>query len=94
MNKDIIELQDDVTGSSLYSNDLAPVPSTLRTWSKWHLAAIWVGMAVCIPTYLLASYMIKTGLNWYEALIIIGLANLIISCSVDVVDAFDSTYRS
>jgi cytosine/uracil/thiamine/allantoin permease len=79
MNKDIIELQDDVTGSSLYSNDLAPVPSTLRTWSKWHLAAIWVGMAVCIPTYLLASYMIKTGLNWYEALIIIGLANLIIT---------------
>ncbi|MCB0374631.1 MAG: NCS1 family nucleobase:cation symporter-1, partial [Sinomicrobium sp.] len=40
---------------------------------------IWVGMAVCIPTYLLASYMIKTGLNWYEALIIIGLANLIIT---------------
>jgi cytosine/uracil/thiamine/allantoin permease len=36
-------------------------------------------MAVCIPTYLLASYMIKTGLNWYEALIIIGLANLIIT---------------
>jgi cytosine/uracil/thiamine/allantoin permease len=79
MNKDIVELQEDVSNSSLYSDDLAPVPLIQRTWSKWHLAAIWVGMAVCIPTYLLASYMIKSGLNWYEALIIIGLANLIIT---------------
>lgn len=79
MNKDIVELHEDVSKSSLYSDDLAPVPANQRTWNKWHLAAIWVGMAVCIPTYLLASYMIKTGLNWYEALIIIGLANLIIT---------------
>ncbi len=79
MNKDIVELHEDVSKSNLYSEDLAPVPPSQRTWNKWHLAAIWVGMAVCIPTYLLASYMIKTGLNWYEALIIIGLANLIIT---------------
>jgi cytosine/uracil/thiamine/allantoin permease len=78
-NQDIVELHEDVSNSSLYSEDLAPVPASKRTWSKWHLAAIWVGMAVCIPTYLLASYMIKTGLNWYEALIIIGVANLIIT---------------
>ncbi len=79
MNKDIVELQEDVSNSPLYSEDLAPVSKENRTWNKWNLAAIWVGMAVCIPTYLLASYMIKTGLNWYEALIIIGLANLIIT---------------
>jgi nucleobase:cation symporter-1, NCS1 family len=79
MNKDIIELQEDVSKSPLYSEDLAPVPVNKRTWTKWNLAAIWVGMAVCIPTYLLASYMIKTGLSWIEALIIIGVANLIIT---------------
>lgn len=78
-NHDIIELQEDVSHSPLYSHDLAPVPKSKRTWNKWNLAAIWVGMAVCIPTYLLASYMIKTGLDWLEALIIIGLANLIIT---------------
>ena len=78
-HKDIVALNEDVSQSPLYSDDLAPVPATQRTWNKWHLSAIWVGMAVCIPTYLLASYMIKTGLNWYEALIIIGLANLIIT---------------
>ncbi|RLD28997.1 MAG: hypothetical protein DRI75_04850 [Bacteroidetes bacterium] len=79
MNKDIVELQEDVSRSPLYSEDLAPVPVNKRTWTKWNLAAIWVGMAVCIPTYLLASYMIKTGLSWIEALIIIGVANLIIT---------------
>lgn len=79
MNRDIVELHEDLSQSPLYSEDLAPVPPSKRTWNKWNLAAIWIGMAVCIPTYLLASYMIKTGLNWYEALIIIGLANLIIT---------------
>ncbi len=79
MDEEIVELHEDVSQSPLYSDDLAPVPPSKRSWSKWHLAAIWVGMAVCIPTYLLASYMIKTGLIWYEALIIIALANLIIT---------------
>ena len=65
--------------SLLYSKDLAPTPPEGRTWNKWNLAAIWVGMAVCIPTYLLASYMIRSGLSWYSSLIIIGLANLVIT---------------
>ena len=69
----------DLTSSPLYSEDLAPVPTGLRTWNTWHMAALWIGMAVCIPTYLLASYMIKSGLSWQEALIIIGVSNLIIT---------------
>lgn len=79
MQEEIIELQEDVSASPLYSEDLAPVPKDQRTWNMWSLAALWVGMAVCIPTYLLASYMITSGVNWYAALIIIGLANLIIT---------------
>ncbi len=79
MSKEIVELQEDLSSSPLYSEDLAPVPKEKRTWSVLNLAALWVGMAVCIPTYLLASYMIKTGLSWWEALIIIGVANLIIT---------------
>lgn len=69
----------ELTASPLYSEDLAPVPAALRTWNTWHMAALWIGMAVCIPTYLLASYMIKSGLSWQEALVIIGVSNLIIT---------------
>ena len=76
---DIIDVKEDLSQSPLYSHDLAPVPESERTWNKWHLAAIWVGMAVCIPTYILASYMIKSGLDWIEALLIIFFANLIVT---------------
>lgn len=79
MTEIITELREDVSQSVLYSEDLAPVPAEKRTWNMWSLAAIWVGMAVCIPTYLLASYMIKTGLGWVEALVIIFGANLIVT---------------
>lgn len=68
-----------IENSPLYSPDLAPIPAEDRTWNVWNLAALWVGMAVCIPTYLLASYMIKSGLSWVSALLIIGLANLVIT---------------
>ncbi len=74
-----IPTNNELTSSPLYSEDLAPLPGGLRTWNTWHMAALWIGMAVCIPTYLLASYMIKSGLKWEEALIIIGLSNLIIT---------------
>ena len=77
--EEIVELREDVTNSPLYSEDLAPVPKSKRTWSMWNLAAIWVGMAVCIPTYMLAADMIKSGVDWWVALIIIGLANVIIT---------------
>ena len=49
IEEDIVELTEDLSGSSLYSEDLAPVPKDKRTWTKWSLAALWVGMAVCIP---------------------------------------------
>nr|MBP6313425.1 NCS1 family nucleobase:cation symporter-1 [Flavobacteriales bacterium] len=70
---------EDIENSPLYSPDLAPIAVEERTWSKWNLAALWVGMAVCIPTYLLASYMMRAGLSWQAALTIIGLANLVIT---------------
>lgn len=69
----------DITQSPLYSEDLAPIPPEKRTWNMWNMAAIWVGMAVCIPTYILASYMIKSGLGWVESLVIIMLANVLVA---------------
>jgi cytosine/uracil/thiamine/allantoin permease len=79
MIDEIVAVRENLADSPLFSEHLAPVPKENRTWNMWNLAAIWVGMAVCIPTYILASYMIKSGLSWQAALIIIGLANLIIT---------------
>ena len=35
-------------------------------------------MALCIPTYMLASGLIAEGMNWWQALLTIGLGNLIV----------------
>jgi cytosine/uracil/thiamine/allantoin permease len=79
MKEEFVSLQEDVSASPLYSEDLAPVPAEKRTWNTWHLAFVWVGMAVCIPTYMMAAFMIKAGMSWYASLIVIGLANLVIT---------------
>ncbi len=63
---------------SLYNEDLAPVPPEKRTWSKWHVAALWVGMAVCVPTYTLASERVGQGMSAWQAVFVIALANVIV----------------
>lgn len=68
----------DQSSSSLYNEDLAPVAVERRTWSMWNIAALWVGMAVCIPTYTMASNLIGTGMNWWQALLAVLLGNLIV----------------
>ncbi len=42
-----------------------------------HIRAL-VGMVVCIPTYLLASYLIGAGMSWDQAVTTILLANAIV----------------
>ncbi len=64
--------------SSLYNEDLAPVPPERRTWGMWNIAALWVGMAVCIPTYMIAGGLISAGMSWRQALLTITLGNLVV----------------
>src|SRR5213596_2667693 len=62
----------DAGGRTALSNpDLAPTRPEQRTWSTWHIAALWIGMAVCIPTYALAAGMIGQGMNWWQATLIV-----------------------
>src|SRR6202165_2637687 len=64
--------------SPLWNEDLAPVPIARRTWTTYNYAALWIGMAHNIPTYLLASSLIALGMAWYQAVITIALGNLIV----------------
>lgn len=63
----------------LTNEDILPTRFEKRTWNMWHLASLWVGMAVCIPTYMLASSMIIGGLSWKEAMAMIILGNIIVA---------------
>lgn len=64
--------------SSLYSEDLAPVPPAKRTWTTWNYAALWISMSLCIPTYMLASSLIEGGMNWWQAILTVFLGNAIV----------------
>ncbi len=64
--------------SPLYNHDLAPVPIARRTWTTYNYAALWVSMAHCIPTYMLASGLMAQGMNWKQALFTILLGNTIV----------------
>lgn len=63
---------------SLSNPDLAPTTPEQRTWTAWHVAALWIGMAVCIPTYMLAAGMIQQGMSWWQAVLTVLLGNLIV----------------
>ncbi|PYR41730.1 MAG: nitrate reductase [Acidobacteria bacterium] len=67
-----------VEASPLYNRDLAPVPLAARTWSTYNYAALWVSMAHCIPTYMLASGLLASGMSWAQALVTILLGNTIV----------------
>ena len=65
-------------GSALYNADLAPVPVSRRTWTTYNYAALWISMAHCIPTYMLASGLMNSGMSWKQALFTILLGNTIV----------------
>jgi NCS1 family nucleobase:cation symporter-1 len=71
---DLSSLED----KKLINEDIAPTNVSQRSWSTYNIAALWVGMSVCIPTYMLASGLIAGGMNWWQALLTIGLGNLIV----------------
>ncbi len=71
---DLSSIQD----TKLINKDLSPTKISERSWTTYNIAALWVGMSVCIPTYMLASGLIAGGMNWWEALLTIALGNIIV----------------
>jgi len=75
-----VELDDNarIASSPLYNHDLAPVPIARRNWTTYNFAALWISMAHCIPTYMLASGLMASGMSWSQALVTILLGNTIV----------------
>ena len=74
----LVELAEPLAPGPLINADLAPTPLERRTWNLWHIASLWVGMSVCIPTYMLAASMIDAGLSWRLSLFAILVGNAIV----------------
>ncbi len=78
IGRDFVELSEDVSSSPLWNPDLAPTSVASRTWSTYHIAALWIGMSVVITTYTLASGLMQQGMTWSQALATILVGNSIV----------------
>jgi NCS1 family nucleobase:cation symporter-1 len=75
-----VELEAHVTldDERLYNEDLAPTEMSKRTWTTYTYAALWISMAHCIPTYMLAASLIQSGMSWRQAIATILIGNVIV----------------
>ena len=73
-----MQYENRMNNSSLINDDLAPIPQEKRKWGTWNYVALWIGMSLCIPTYMLASGLINGGMSWWQAILTIFLANTIV----------------
>lgn len=64
--------------SDLWNEDLAPTSEAQRTWRWRHFAALWLGMVICVPAYMLASGLIEQGMSAGQAVLTVLLGNLVV----------------
>jgi NCS1 family nucleobase:cation symporter-1 len=74
----LYELDTESRDPRLYNKDLAPTRVSERTWGTYDVAALWIGLSVNIPTYMLAAGLIEGGMNWWQAILTVTLGNLIV----------------
>lgn len=67
-----------LAGSAHFSDDMAPTTRAQRKWGMKDMAALWISMSACVPTYMLASSLVDRGMNWWQAVLTIFLGNVIV----------------
>jgi NCS1 family nucleobase:cation symporter-1 len=75
-----LDVGEDIANSPRYNEDIAPTKASQRTWSRWNVASLWVGMAICVPTYMLGGILTSAPffLSVKEALWTILVANIVV----------------
>jgi nucleobase:cation symporter-1, NCS1 family len=67
-----------VPDQSLANADLLPTELTARNWRWFHFAALWLGMVISIPAYMLAAGLQEQGMTAGMAVLTILLGNGIV----------------
>ena len=76
----------------LWNHDLEPTIPEQRTWTWKSFSALWVGMVACIPTYMLASGLISSGLSPFQAILLVFLGNVIVLIPMLLTGAMGTRY--
>ena len=67
-----------LSDSPLHNADLAPVTMPKRIWSTYNYIALWIGMAHNVATWTLAAGLVALGMAWYQAILTIMIANIVV----------------
>ena len=64
--------------NNLSNEDLRPTTEKEKTWNALNFFSLWVGMAVCIPSYMIAASLITAGMSMYQAVSCVLVGNGIV----------------
>ena len=64
--------------TELTNHDLAPTGPEQRNWRWWHFLALWIGMVINIPAWMLAAGLIDQGMTPLQATLTILAGNVIV----------------
>lgn len=64
--------------SHAHPDDLKPTALDQRTFSRWELASLWVGLVVGVPTYYLAGSLVDLGMAWWQGIATVVAANIVL----------------
>ncbi|MDR0884979.1 MAG: cytosine permease [Clostridiales Family XIII bacterium] len=68
----------ELTGTRYFNEDLAPTSLADRTWNTFHISMLWVGMSICIPSFMMASGLVGLGLSPFLAVLNVIIGNVLI----------------
>jgi NCS1 family nucleobase:cation symporter-1 len=78
--------------NSLSNADLAPVLEAERTWRWYHFAALWLGMVIAVPAYMIPASMLDEGMSAVQAVVIVLLGNLVVLVPILLIGHAGSRY--
>jgi nucleobase:cation symporter-1, NCS1 family len=67
-----------MTDATLWNPDLAPTGPEQRDWAWYHYAALWIGMIVAVPAWMLAAGLVEQGMSAGQAAFTVLLGNVIV----------------
>jgi NCS1 family nucleobase:cation symporter-1 len=62
----------------LWNEDLAPTDAAHRTWTAYHYVTLWIGMVVCITSYMLGGGLIDQGFSAWQVVGMVLAGNTVV----------------
>jgi NCS1 family nucleobase:cation symporter-1 len=78
--------------NTLTNPDLAPVSPAQRTWRWYHFAALWLGMVIAVPAYMIPATMLDEGMSALQAVATVLLGNLVVLIPILLIGHAGSRY--